>query len=143
MGVCLPRRNCNKMCIRDREYSMKLTNELLGAADAALAVFVNGADYTGRTLQAGTCAALKLRVVSGGKSIVIPEDSNVGRQADWELYIVDGTASMDGQSLTTDNSVNGMLTVTLDKQQAAVVLGGNRRSSGEFHSCLLYTSRCV
>ena len=122
---------------RTKEYSMKLTNELLGAADAAIAVFVNGADYTGRTLQAGTCAELELRVVSGGKSIVIPEDSNVGRQADWELYIVDGTASMDGQSLTTDNTVNGMLTVTLDKQQAAVVLGGNRRSSGEFHSVLL------
>lgn len=50
---------------------------------------------------------------------------------------MDGTASMDGQSLTTDNTVNGMLTVTLDKQQAAVVLGGNRRSSGEFHSVLL------
>lgn len=122
---------------KTKEHSLNLTNELLGAADARLAIFANGEDYTGQTLQAGTNAEVELRVVSGEKSIVIPKDSNVGRQADWEVYTVDGTASLDGQNLVTDNSVNGMLTVTLDKQQAAVVLGGNRKLSEEFHSVLL------
>lgn len=117
---------------RSREYALKLTNELLGAEDARIAIYLDGENCTGKTIPGDRSGNLELRIVSekAGKNVVIPEDSNIGRQAEWSLEIMEGTASLDGQRLTMDSQVNGVLLVALDQQSAGTVLGGSQDLSG-------------
>lgn len=108
-----------------RRYSVKLTNRLLGETNMHFAIYMNGEDWTNRTLPAGRGGMLELRAVSGGQSVVIPPESNVGRQAEWSVTAEEGKASLEGLRLSTDKEVNGIVLVTLDKQQAGIVLGGS------------------
>lgn len=124
---------------RSREHTLKLTNELLGEKDAGIAVYLNGEDCTGQTVPADLDGRLELRIISekAGKNIVIPENSNIGRQAEWSLEVMAGTASLDGMELTTDGEVNGVLLVTLDQQSVGMVLGGDADLSGKTYAMSL------
>lgn len=124
---------------RNREYTLKLTNELLGAEDARIAIYLDGENCTGQTIPANRSGNLELRIVSkkAGKNVAIPEDSNIGRQVEWSLEVMEGTASLDGQKLTMDSQVNGVLLVTLDQQNAGMVLGGSQDLSNTTYSISL------
>lgn len=111
---------------QSRQYIIEMTNEILGAADARLALYLDGEDYTNRTVPAGKGGVLELRAVSGEKSLVIPADSNTGRQVEWSVQAVEGTAALEGQTLTTDSEVNGIVLAELEQQSAGIVLGGNK-----------------
>ncbi len=111
---------------KTRVYEMQLTNSIIGELDTELAIFLNGTDYTNKTIPAGTGGFLELRAISGDRSIVIPANSIMGRQAEWSVTTVEGTASINNMQLVTDSNVNGMISVELDKQNVAAVLGGNK-----------------
>ncbi len=108
-----------------RTYEMQLTNSIIGEFGSVLAIFLNGIDYTNKTIPAGAGGMLELRAVSGDRSVVIPANSIIGRQAEWSVTTVEGTASISNMQLVTDNNVNGIISVELDKQSVAAVLGGN------------------
>ncbi len=107
-----------------RHFVMELTNELVGAKDVELAIFLNGENFTNKAIPAGLDGQLELRMVSGDKSLVIPADNNIGRQAEWNLLVVDGNATLNGNLLESDTNANGMITVTLDQSQANAQIGG-------------------
>ncbi len=109
-----------------RVYEMQLVNSIIGEYGSEFAIFLNGTDYTNKTIPAGAGGMLELRAVSGDRNIVIPQNSIIGRQAEWSVTTVDGTASISNMQLLTDNNVNGIITVELDKQSVAAVLGGNK-----------------
>ena len=106
-------------------YEMQLTNSIIGEYGSEFAIYLNGTDYTNKTIPAGTSGLLELRVVSEDKNIVVPSNSIIGRQAEWSVTTVEGTASVSNMQLVTDNNVNGIITVELDKASVAAVLGGN------------------
>lgn len=108
-----------------RTYEMQLTNSVIGEYGSDFAIYLNGTDYTNKTIPAGTSGLLELRVVSGDKNVAVPANSIIGRQAEWSVTTVEGTASINNLQLVTDNNVNGLLTVELDKRNVAAVLGGN------------------
>lgn len=109
-----------------RRYDFRLTNAMVAAADAKIAIFLDGTDYTNTVIPAGTSGTLELRIVSGGRSLCIPASSILGSQAEWSLEVVAGSAQLSGTQLTTDSEVNGMLKVSFDGYDVAAVLGGNK-----------------
>lgn len=109
-----------------RTYEMQLTNSIIGEFGSEFAIFLNGTDYTNKTIPAGAGGMLELRAVSGDRSVVIPANSIIGRQAEWSVTTVEGTASISNMQLVTDSNVNGIISVELDKQSVAAVLGGNK-----------------
>ncbi len=113
-----------------KEHSLVLTNELAAAKDVQLAIFCAGHNVTGEMLPAGQQSLLELRLVSGSKSIVVPADSNMGRQAMWKLLVVSGEATLKNGLLTAGEDADGMVTVTLDRSQAAAGVGGTELSGG-------------
>ena len=120
-----------------RAYEMQLTNSIIGEFGSELAIFLNGTDYTNKTIPAGTGGMLELRAVSGDRSVVIPANSIIGRQAEWSVETVAGTASISNMQLVTDSNVNGILTVELDKQSIAAVLGGNEALENSVYQIVL------
>ena len=109
-----------------RQYDFKLTNAMVAAPDAKIAIFLDGTDYTNTVIPAGTSGTMELRIVSGGQSLVVPASSVLGSQAEWSLEIVSGSARISGNQLTTDSEVNGMLKVSFEGHDVAAVLGGNK-----------------
>lgn len=120
-----------------RVYEMQLTNSIIGEYGSEFAIFLDGTNYTNKTIPAGAGGLLELRAVSGDRSIVIPANSIIGRQAEWSVTTVEGTASISNMQLVTDSAVNGMLSVELDKQNIAAVLGGNKSSENNFYKIIL------
>ncbi len=116
-----------------RQHSIVLTNELVTAPDVKLAIYCAGRNVTGEMLPAGQQSQLELRLVSGGKSLLVPADSNMGRQAMWELLVVAGEATLKNGLLTADAQADGMVTVTLDRSQAAAGVGGTELIAGLCH----------
>ncbi len=116
-----------------KEKTLKLNNGLvLGNPDTRLAIYIDGTDYTDKVIPAGKTGELELRFVCGEKSIPVPANSVIGGQAEWDTYTVNGVAIISGNTLNTSVDVNGVLTVQLDRQQVAAVLGGNRNLTSEF-----------
>ncbi len=110
-----------------KEKTLKLNNGLvLGHPDTRLAIYIDGTDYTDKIIPAGKTGELELRFVCGEKSVPVPVNSVIGGQAEWDTYTVNGVAVIDNNILSTSVDVNGVLTVQLDRQQVAAVLGGNR-----------------
>ncbi len=115
-----------------KEKTLKLNNGLvLGNPDTRLAIYVDGTDYTDKVIPAGKTGELELRFVCGEKSVSVPANSVIGGQAEWDTYTVDGVAIISGNTLSTSIDVNGVLTVQLDRQQVAAVLGGNRNLTSD------------
>ena len=114
----------NRLGTKTAEYGIYLTNEIMQAKDIELAIYLSGKDVTCKTISAGEGGKLELRAVSGDKSVVIPENSTLGSQAEWSVYMVGGSADIDGDQLTTDKDANGMLKVTLENQDVSAVIGG-------------------
>ena len=108
-----------------KTYEMQLTNSIIGEYGSEFAIYLNGTDYTNKTVPAGASGLLELRVVSGYRNIVVPSNSIIGRQAEWSVKTVEGNASISNMQLVTDNNANGIITVALDKTSIAAVLGGN------------------
>ncbi len=113
-----------------KEHTLVLTNELVTAKDVQLAIFCAGRNVTGEMLPAGQQSLLELRLVSGDRSIAVPAGSNMGRQAIWELLVVSGEATLKDGLLTAGAGADGMVTVTLDRSQAAAGLGGTELAGG-------------
>ena len=121
-----------------RKMSIPLLNDIAAAPDVALGILFNGQDYTQQHIPAGTNGVVQLCLVSGSRRVPVPADSVMGRQAEWQTTVVEGTASLDnGLSLLTSPDVNGMLTVSLDQMQAAAVLGGNANDIDVYHTVTL------
>ncbi|MBR6619558.1 MAG: hypothetical protein IKK85_04385 [Clostridia bacterium] len=120
-----------------RTYEMQLTNSIIGEFGSEFAIFLNGTDYTNKTIPAGAGGMLELRAVSGDRNVVIPANSIIGRQAEWSVTTVEGTASISNMQLVTDNDVNGIITVELDKQSVAAVLGGNEALEDSVYEIVL------
>ena len=112
-----------------RQYDFPLTNAMVAAPDAQIAIFLNGTDYTNTVIPAGTSGTLELRIVSGGQSLVVPTDSILGSQAEWSVEVVSGSARISGDQLSTDSEVNGMLKARFEGYDVAAVLGGNKNES--------------
>ena len=119
---------------KTQQYDLILVNRQIANLDSELAIYFNGQDVTGQTIPAGTEGILELRYVQRDEnglpvvSIAVPSGSTQGSLADWNVYVVEGYGSVtrDGDiRLNTSTDVNGMLTVTVDKQQVSAVLGGN------------------
>ena len=120
-----------------RVYEMSLTNSIIGEFGTEFAIYLNSTDYTNKTIPAGTSGMLELRAVSGDRSVVIPANSIIGRQAEWSVKTVEGTASINNMQLVTDNNVNGIITVELDEQSIAAVLGGNKALEDSVYQIVL------
>ncbi len=118
-------------------YEMQLTNSIIGEFGSEFAIFLDGTDYTNKVIPAGTGGLLELRAVSGDRSVVIPANSIVGRQAEWSVTTVEGTASISNMQLVTDSNVNGMISVELDKQNVAAILGGNKSNEDNVYQVIL------
>lgn len=115
-----------------KQKKLKLNNGLvLGKPDTRMAIYIDGVDYTDKFIPAGKTGTLELRFVNGEKSVPVPANSVIGGQAEWAAKTVSGTAEISGTSLSTSADVDGMLSVTLDKQQVAAVLGGARNLSSD------------
>lgn len=115
-----------------KEKTLKLNNGLvLGNPDTRMAIFIDGVDYTDKVIPAGKTGQLELRFVCGDMSIPVPVNSVIGGQAEWDTVTENGVAIISGQTLSTSVDVNGILTVQLDRQQAAAVLGGNRNLTSD------------
>ena len=117
-----------------QQYDLILVNRMIAQYDSELAIYLNGQDVTGQTIPAGSEGLLELRYVQRDDSgvpitsVAVPANSNQGSLAYWETYIVEGYGSVTRDkdiNLETSSDVNGMLTVTVDKQQVSAVLGGN------------------
>lgn len=120
-----------------RRYEMQLTNSIIGEIGSEIAIFIDGTNYTNKIIPAGTSGFLELRAVSGDRSVVIPTNSIIGRQAEWSVKTVEGTASISNMQLVTDDNVNGILSVELDKQNVAAILGGNKSDENNFYKIIL------
>lgn len=106
--------------------TLQLTNRALGNPDSTLALYINGEEYTNKKLAAGSTGQLSLKVKTGGKSITLNEDSAAANRVDWNITAVSGKAEIDENGvLTTDQNINGVLSVSLDNQSAYAVLGGS------------------
>lgn len=115
-----------------KKKTLKLNNGLvLGNPDTRLAIYIDGTDYTDKVVPAGKTGELELRFVCGKKSVPVPVNSVIGGQVEWDTYTVNGTAIISGNTLSTSVDVNGVLTVQLDRQQVAAVLGGNRNLTSD------------
>ncbi len=115
-----------------KHKTLKLNNGLvLGNPDTRLAIFIDGTNYTDKVIPAGKTGELELRFVCGEKSVPVPANSVIGGQAEWDTYTVNGVAIINGNTLSTSIDVNGVLTVQLDRQQVAAVLGGNRNLTSD------------
>lgn len=110
------------------QYDMQLVNEMVRAEDVSLAIYIDGKDYTNKIVPAGTKGAVELRVVTNGQSLTIPANSLLGDQAEWDLFVAEGDASLVDMYLTTDSDVNGMLKVQFENYDVATVLGGNKET---------------
>ena len=119
---------------KSRQTDLILVNEIVGQLDTELAIYLDGQDVTGQTIPAGSCGQLELRYVQRDEngvpvvSVAVPADSTQASQCYWETYIVQGYGTVireDNILLETTDDVNGMLVVTVDKQQVSAVLGGN------------------
>ncbi len=108
-----------------RQYDFKLTNAIVTAPDNDVSIFLNGIDYTNSVIPAGASGTLELKIVSGEKSIVVPASSVLGSQAEWSVEVVDGSAEISGNRLTTDSEVTGILKASFEGHDVAAVLGGN------------------
>ncbi len=115
---------------KSRAYTVKLVNELVSASDVELAIFSDGANVTSKMLAAGAISNLELRFVSGDQSVVIPMDSDIGRQAEWNLVVVSGEVSLENGTLTANDEADGMIRVTLDKNEVSAGIGGTDLSGG-------------
>ncbi len=123
-----------------REYELVLTNELVGALDAELAIFFNGQDVTGGTIPADMDGYLELRYVVGDRFVTVPFNSSQGTALQWDVYAVQGSGSVKtdrGFFLETSADINGMLTATVDKLQVFAVLGGNVLASSKSYTVTL------
>ncbi|MBO5035882.1 MAG: hypothetical protein J6D42_02225 [Clostridia bacterium] len=107
------------------EKEILLNNSITGVEGAYLGIFFNGEDVTNKSIPAGSSGKLELRFVAGDRSVVITEDSKIGRQIELSTMIIEGYASVEDMQLVTDKSVHGLLQATYDIQTATVVLGGN------------------
>ncbi len=114
----------NELGTKTAEYGIYLTNEIMQASDVELAIYLGSEDVSYKTISAGEGGKLELRAVSGDKTVVIPENSTLGSQAEWSVYMVAGEADIDNGQLTTDSNANGMLKVTLENQDVSAVIGG-------------------
>ena len=114
----------NQLGTKTAEYGIYLTNEIMQAKDIELAIYLGGKDVTYKTISAGEGGKLELRAVSGDKTVVVPENSTLGSQAEWSVYMVGGNADIDNGQLTTDKDANGMLKVKLEDQDVSAVIGG-------------------
>lgn len=119
----------NALGTKTAEYGIWLTNEIMQASDVKLAIYLDGEDQTYQTIPAGEGGKLELRAVSGDKSVVIPENSTLGSQAEWSVYMVEGSADIDDGQLSTDSEANGMLKVTLENRDLSAVIGGEEVES--------------
>lgn len=120
-----------------REYQLVLTNALVGDLDAELAIFFNGQDVTGGTIPADMDGYLELRYVVGDRYVTVPYNSSQGTAVHWDVYAVQGSGSVTGDRgfyLQTSEDINGMLSVTVDKQQVFAVLGGNVLASSKSYT---------
>ena len=108
-----------------RQYNFKLTNSIVAAADNEIAIFLNGTNYTDSVIPAGTSGTLEFKIISGENSLSVPTDSILGSQAEWSVEVASGSAELSGAQLTTDDDVNGILKVSFEGYDVAVVLGGN------------------
>ncbi len=115
----------NELGTRGKQYDMQLINEMVSAADVSLAIYIGGKDYTNQIVPAGTTGKVELRVVTEGQSLIIPENCLLSDQAEWELLVVEGSASLTDMQLSTNDDVNGMLKVQFEEYDIATVLGGN------------------
>lgn len=118
----------NELGIRSYQYDIKLVNKIVSGADVELAIYVDGTNYTQRIIPAGISGDVELRVVSGGKSLVVPENSLLGNQGEWSLQVVEGSASLTDGVLSTDEDVNGLLMVNFEGYDISAVLGGNHNT---------------
>ncbi len=113
-----------------KAHTVKLIHELVSDPDVELAIFSNGTNVTGQMLSAGGVSPLELRFISGGQSLVIPDDSDIGRQAEWNLIVVAGEASLIDGTLTANDEADGMITVSLDRSEVSAGVGGTDLSGG-------------
>ena len=130
-----------------RQYDLILVNDIVGKLDAELAIYLNGQDVTGQVIPAGSEGLLELHYVQRDEnglpvvSVAVPANSSQGDMTQWEAYIVAGYGSVtrsDGEvRLETTPDVNGMLVVTVDKQQVSAVLGGNSNRDREYFTITL------
>jgi hypothetical protein len=127
-------------------YRFVLVNRLIANRDAELAIYLDGEDVTGQVIPGGTKGYLELCYILKDASgqitnkVSVPYNSSQGNFAQWDTYIVAGSGSVkreNGIYLDTSEDVNGMLTVTIDKQQIAAVLGGNDLSRTEVFTVTL------
>ncbi|MBQ9948094.1 MAG: chitobiase/beta-hexosaminidase C-terminal domain-containing protein [Oscillospiraceae bacterium] len=144
----------NELGIETAKYNIYLTNDIMQTSDMQLAIYLNGEDQTYQTIPAGDGGKLELRAVSGDKTVVIPANSTLGSQAEWSVFMVEGTAALDNGQLTTDSNANGMLKVTLENQDLSAVIGGYEiegmvrkpviePDGGEFNSTVKVTITCA
>ncbi len=117
-----------------QQYDLILVNRLVAQEASELAIYLDGQDVTGQVIPGGSEGILELRYVQRDEnglptvSVAVPNSSTQGSLADWAVYIVEGYGTVTRDSrihLDTSTDVNGMLTVTVDKQQVSAVLGGN------------------
>lgn len=118
-----------------RQYDLIVVNSMIAQLDSELAIYLNGQDVTGQVIPAGSEGVLELRYVTRDEngipvtSVTVPGTSTQSMQSYWDAVVVSGYARVtreDGTiALESSDDVNGMLTVTVDKQQVSAVLGGN------------------
>ena len=118
----------NELGTRGTQYDMQLINEMVSAADVSLAIYIGGKNYTNKTVPVGTKGEVELRVVTNGASLTIPENCLLSDQAEWDLFVVEGEATLQDMYLETDGNVNGMLKVQFENYDVATVLGGNKEA---------------
>ena len=129
-----------------RAYDLVLVNDIVAKLDSELAIYFDGQDVTGQTIPGGSEGVLELRYVQRDenglpvRSVTVPADSTQGSLCYWDTYIVAGYGEVtrdQGIFLKTSADVNGMLTVTVDKQQVSAVLGGNATAPREYYTVTL------
>lgn len=76
---------------------------------------------TDQIIPAGSMGELELRFVAGEQSVVIPADSEIGRQTEWSRSVIEGNASMEEMRLFTEPSAHGMLRADSGMLNAMVV----------------------
>ena len=115
-----------------------LNNAITGAEGVYLGIFLDGNDVTNKTIPAGTVGELDIRFVAGDRSVAIPDDSQIGRQIEWSVSMVSGSASVEdvqlfrsraglgSKRLFSDGAAHGLLRAEYGAQSATAVLGSNQ-----------------
>lgn len=101
-----------------------LNNSITGANGVHIGIFLDKNDVTNKTLASGSKGNVELRFVAGDRSVVIPANSKIGRQIDWSINTIDGSATLENNYFNSDSEFYGLLQATYGLQSAAVEIGG-------------------